>query len=404
MTQPQPDDAQALRNKLVDDLIAQGIVRTPAVENALRTVPRHVFAPEVTTTQAYADETVVTKYDADGLATSSVSAPQVIAMMLELLAVQPGQRVLEIGSGGYNAALLSELVGDTGHVTTIDIDEEVIARATRFLPEAGYHGVAAIQADGEFGLPDGAPYDRIIVTVGAPDIPPAWTAQLAPEGRLVVPLRLRNLTRALALDRIGRHLVGADYGVCGFVYMQGAGRSRERLVLLSGEEVGLRFDWPAAVDPDALREALTQPGVEVWSGVTVGAQEPFDDLDLYQMTITPGFCLIATKREALDAGLVNASWLVPSPAVTDGTSFAYRMRPRPVDDSGTRYELGVRGHGPNGKCLAEEFAEQMRVWHREHRGQRAHFEVYPAGTPSRDLPEGGLVIDKRHTRVAVCWP
>ncbi|MFY1700166.1 methyltransferase, FxLD system [Micromonospora sp. WMMA1923] len=407
MTVSSDREAGGLRAALVDKLVAEGIIRTGSVEAALRVVPRHLFAPEATLEQAYADDTVITKYDAQGLATSSVSAPQIIAMMLELLDVRPGHRVLEIGSGGYNAALLSELVGDSGQVTTIDIDSDVVARAERFLPDAGYPAVRVRRADGEYGVPEGAPYDRIIVTVGAPDIAPAWVAQLAVDGRLVVPLRLRNLTRAVAFDRVDQRLVGAGYGVCGFVYLQGAGENREQLVLLAGREVGLRFDGPTPtptpVDVDGLREALRQPAVQVWSGVTVGEQEPFDDLDLYQMTVTPGFCMLAAERSAFDHGLVNASWRVPSPAVVDGDTFAYRMRPRPLDDSGTRYELGVRAHGRYAERLAHEFADQIRDWDRERRGQHAHIEVYPAGTPDQQLP-GGLVIDKARTRVIVSWP
>ncbi|WP_434739360.1 hypothetical protein [Micromonospora sp. SH-82] len=86
-----------------------------------------------------------------------------------------------------------------------------------------------------------------------------------------------------------------------------------------------------------------------------------------------------------------------------GRQFAYRMRPRSLDDSGTRYELGVRAHGPGAARVAEEFADRIRVRDREHRGQRAHIEVYPVGTPDHELPSG-LVIDKRRNRVIVSWP
>ncbi|MFF0176066.1 methyltransferase, FxLD system [Micromonospora profundi] len=396
--------AHAFRHKLVDNLVADGTVRTEAVERALRTVPRHVFAPEATLAQAYADEAVVTKRDQHGLAISSVSAPQAIAMMLELLDVRPGHHVLEIGSGGYNAALLRKLVGDNGHVTTLDIDQYVVDRASQFLTTAGYPDVRLLCADGEYGAPDGAPYDRIIVTVGAADIPPTWIHQLAPDGRIVVPLRLRNLTRAIAFDRRGDHLASDGYGPCGFVPMQGAGEDREQLVLLAGREVGLRLDGGMQVDAEALRTALTQTGTDLWTGVTVGQQEPLDDLELRLSTALPGFCQLAAQKSAFDSGLVNASWRAASPAVVVGDSCAYRMRPRPVDEDHTSYEFGVRGHGPRGAELAEQLAEQIRTWNECQRGgPGAWITAYPADTPDSHLPEG-FVIDKPHTRVTISWP
>lgn len=395
--------ARALRAQLVDALVADGTIRTPSVEAALRTVPRHVFAPEATLPDAYADAAVVTKTGDNTLALSSVSAPQVIAMMLELLDVHPGHRVLEIGSGGYNAALLRELVGTTGHVTTLDIDPWVTDRAARFLGEAGYPDVTVLCADGEYGAPDNAPFDRIIVTAGSSDIPPAWLAQLTPDGRLVVPLRLGNLTRAIAFNRRGFHLDSDGYGPCGFVPMQGAGEGRERLELLADEDVALRLDGPMRVNGPALSAALTQPGTDVWTGVTVGQQEPFDDLELYLSTL-PGFCRLAATKAAFDKGIVDASWRTASPAIVDGDSFAYRMRPRPVDEDHTTFEFGVRGHGPNGAEVAERYAEQIRTWSKLQRGgPGALFTVHPAGTPDTDLPDG-FVIDKPHTRVAISWP
>ncbi|MGH3885395.1 MAG: methyltransferase domain-containing protein [Pseudonocardiaceae bacterium] len=102
----------------------------------------------------------------------------------------PGHRVLEIGAGtGYNAALLAHLVGPAGKVTTVDIDSKVVRGARECLAAAGYRGVSVVCGDGEFGYSDHAPYDRIVVTAGAWDLPPAWVDQLAAGGRLVVPLR-----------------------------------------------------------------------------------------------------------------------------------------------------------------------------------------------------------------------
>ncbi|MFB9180528.1 rRNA adenine N-6-methyltransferase family protein [Dactylosporangium sucinum] len=139
--------------------------RTPQVEAAFRTVPRHLFLPDVPLEVAYGRKPVVTRRAADGTSVSSASSPKLVATMLEQLAVQPGQRVLEIGAAtGINAALLAELVGPTGTVVTIELDDDLAASATESLEAAGYPQVEVIYGDGALGHPDHAAYDLIIVT------------------------------------------------------------------------------------------------------------------------------------------------------------------------------------------------------------------------------------------------
>src|SRR5579862_8673622 len=118
---------ELLRRRLVAQLRGQGVIYDAAVERALLTVPRHLFLPETPLSEAYADIAVATHWE-DGQAVSSASQPAIVALMLEQLQLGQGMRVLEIGAGtGYNAALLTELVGPTGQVTTIDIDPEIAA-------------------------------------------------------------------------------------------------------------------------------------------------------------------------------------------------------------------------------------------------------------------------------------
>ena len=191
MTEPIVDTSRAteLRTQLTEELKADGLIRTGPVERAFLTVPRERFTPEVTLEEAYKKGVVVTKRDEHGTTISSVSAPQIQATMLEQAQLDKGMRALEIGSGGYNAALMSELVGQDGEVTTLDIDPEVTDRARACLKDAGYNDVTVVLADGEDGCPEHAPYQRIIVTVGAWDIPPAWIDQLTPDGIMVIPVR-----------------------------------------------------------------------------------------------------------------------------------------------------------------------------------------------------------------------
>src|SRR5690349_9324275 len=130
-TTVEPDEATRLRNKVVDELCADGNISSPEIEAVMRKVPRHEFTPTDTPlTKAYDTyAAVITKTDEHGVQLSSVSAPQIQAMMLEQAQVKPGMRVLEIGSGGLNAAYLAELVGEDGEVVTVDIDPVVTDRA-----------------------------------------------------------------------------------------------------------------------------------------------------------------------------------------------------------------------------------------------------------------------------------
>ncbi|UWM47701.1 methyltransferase, FxLD system [Streptomyces carpaticus] len=394
------------RKKLLDQLIAE-LVRleghlSPEVEAAIRAVPRHLFTPGVPLAQAYAAEDApIVKKDQHGVTISSVSAVRIQAMMLEQAQIRPGMRVLEIGSGGYNAALIAELVGEGGEVTTIDIDADVTDRARRFLAVAGYPRVHVGTMDGEFGFPDRAPFDRIIVTVGAWDIPPAWVEQLADDGRIVVPLRNRGLTRSVAFERRQNHLVSRDYRLCGFVPMQGVGECRERLVLLHGEDAGLRVDDGQPADAEALGTALTGPKSEAWSGVTVGRGARFDGLHLWLALNLPHFAVLAAQRSAVDLGLVAHAWNLGVPAAFQGGSFAY-LTYRQVSGEPNTYEFGAYGHGPAGAELAGQVVRLIQSWDGTHLDAR--IEVHPAGTPDSELPGGALVLDKRHTRVTISWP
>lgn len=210
------DLAADLRGQLVDSLVAAEVIRDPRWAEAFRQVPRHAFLPgffvqrpdgtwePVTSAHpdhlalVYRNEVCVTQLDGDdraweqalakdaviGVPTSSSSMPTIMAIMLEALAVTPGNRVLEIGTGtGYNAALLCHVLGD-GLVTSIDVDAGVLARAESRLTGAGYHP-RCVAGDGEQGYAPRAPYDRILGTCAVSRIPSAWLAQTAPGGLIV---------------------------------------------------------------------------------------------------------------------------------------------------------------------------------------------------------------------------
>ena len=398
-------DAEALREAMVAQLRELGAIRSDQVSDAFRAVPRHLFAPGEPLETVYAPtRAIVTKRNTHGAAISSLSESHIQATMLEQAQLGPGMRVLEIGSGGYNAALIAELVGESGRVVSVDIDPEIVDRARACLAAAGYHRVNVVVADAEGGVPEYAPYDRIIVTVGAWDIPPAWLDQLSEGGRLVVPLRMRGLTRSVAFERDGDHLVSRDYRLCGFVPMQGVGAHLERLVALDGGDVVLRVDEQQQIDADRLRDALFGPRVECWSGVVF---DHVDELDLWLATAVPVFGILAATDASIDRGLVARSATPRSanrgvPTAVSGGSLAYRTK-RPIEGAND-FETGVYAHGPEAEALAEEYVELLRTWDCEHRnGPGARIAVYPAATPDEKLPTG-RVIDKRHTRVVISWP
>jgi protein-L-isoaspartate(D-aspartate) O-methyltransferase len=402
-----PERAALLRADLVSELRDLDAVRSDPVARAVLAVPRHVFLPEVGLDQAYAAEfALTTKRDGNGLAVSSVSAARIQAFMLEQAGIEPGMRVLEVGSGGYNAALIAELVGPAGGVTTVDIDPDVTDRAARLLAEAGYGQVRVVTADGTGGLAEHAPYDRIIVTVEAADIAPAWVRQLADGGRLVLPLRVRGLTRSVAFERQDGYLTGLSYELCGFVPMRGPAASGQQLAVLHHEDdvqVALRVDDGPQADARVLAAALHGPAWQEWSGVVAGPRTPFDDLDLWLATVLPGYAVLVATRQARDQGLVASASPIGGSAVISGGSFAY-LAIRDISADRTRFEFGAHGHGPDGRRLAELMASQMRTWGDEHRDSRAQFRADPVTTPPEPAPHPGLATDRPNYRLTISWP
>jgi methyltransferase of FxLD system len=205
-----------------------------AVLHALERVPRHRFLPGVPLEHAYADVVIPTHF-ADGEPTSSASQPGMVALMLHQLQPFPGMRVLEIGAGtGYNAALLAELAGPTGAVTTVDIAPEVAAEARAHLDAAGYPAVEVVTGDGALGWLPNAPYDRIELSVGASDLSPAWAVQLRDDGRLVVPLWLGVTDVSVAFRKHGETFFSESLVSCGFLRLRGAESDERKWVSLPG--------------------------------------------------------------------------------------------------------------------------------------------------------------------------
>jgi len=172
-------------------------------------MPRERFLPEVAEREGlgrvYEDRAIVTVKDERGIPSSSSSQPSMMASMLEQLDLRPGLRVLEIGAGtGYNAALLARIVGARGRVVSVELDPATARGARRALASVKSKATV-VRGDGREGWLRGAPFDRIIVTASAPDVPSAWHDQLAEGGLLELPLLLRRAGQAQVIVTLRRH-------------------------------------------------------------------------------------------------------------------------------------------------------------------------------------------------------
>ncbi|MFJ2744808.1 methyltransferase, FxLD system [Streptomyces sp. NPDC087440] len=401
-------DPAALREQLADRLLADGRILSPTVEKAFRAVPRHAFAPDVDVKVAYADDVIPIQYAANGRTSSSISAPWLQATMLEAARPRPGDRVLEIGSGGYNAALIAEAVGASGSVTTVDIDPLVTARAARHLAATGYGRVRVVTADAEHLpaeiVPEGG-FDAVIVTVNAWDLP--WAHLLADGGRLVAPLRLHQYTWAIGFThRDGVLTSDGPLTSCSFVPMQGDGAWDSHRSTIPGRGIHLAFEDGTPLPVDGLAPAVDTPPATVRTHVTVPGQVPFDALLLYLAGALAGFCRLSADPDTTTLTPPPPHW--PSAALVRGTSLA-RLASEKIsegEDGAGLYEFVVHGYGPAGHSAAEEMAEQVRHWQRNHRAAPfPRLTVRPrTGTPDPSSTTAPHVFTKRHTVITVDWP
>ena len=405
------DSAEELRAKLADRLVKDGTVRTPSVEAAFRQVPRHLFLPGLPLTEAYADEPVYTKHEGDGTRISAASQPKIVAMMLEQLGIEPGERLLELGAAtGYNAALMATLTGPTGHVTTIDIDDDLVTGAREHLAAAGIDNVEAVVADGALGHPESAPFDGVIATVGAHEIPTAWLEQLAPGGRLVAPVRLAGAaSRSIVFERDqdGLRSLGSEMAI--FMPLRGLGDDARRVLDLTGTgEVTLQThkDNNHATDPDTLAGVFDTPSREVRTGVHFVPMESFEWLDLYLACHLPNPLMrMEVAPAAKNSGLVKPMFPTVAMATTaaDGSLAYLTIRPaEPGPDGGRRYEVGVIGHGTSGQELAEHVATEITTWDQGFRSCTVRFSI-PDTTPRPDADARRVILDRSHNPMTITW-
>ncbi len=429
--------AEAAR-ALLGDLLRDTHRAGAAVEAAFRAVPRHVFLPEMAPEQSYQDEAFVIKHGADGLPLSSSSQPAIMAIMLEQLGLAPGQRVLEIGAGtGYNAALIAHIVGDQESVITIDIDEEIVSRARASLAAAGYGGVRVSCGDGGLGVPEHAPYDRIIVTAGAWDLAPGWLAQLAPGGRIVLPLSVRGIHLSVALERAADHWASTSACRCGFIRMAGAFAGPESFVPVVGQPgLYVLADGGQAADPGALPAmlpaALDAAATDVPTELRADGMRELADLDLW-LTLTESWLtrltVVGTRgRRAGVAELVPFGGLAGPVGMAGELGVATVVPGRPGSRGAAESSpVVLRGFGPGGAYLAGYLARQAVAWDKlgrpgastvrlraylrgpgadDQAGPRAEAQAGPrAGAQVEGAAStAAVILDRQHARLVLDWP
>ena len=206
-------DDRDLRVQMVERQIAQRGVRDARVLQALRDVPRHLFVPDDQRAHAYEDRALPIAH------AQTISQPYIVAIMTELLGTQAHHRVLEIGTGsGYQTAILARLASE---VISIERHGELAEVARRLFDELGVANVDIRVGDGTEGVPEAAPFDRIVVTAGAPAVPSLLKDQLAAGGRLVVPVGPHGYQHLTVVDRTSTGFEQREGDACVFVPLIG---------------------------------------------------------------------------------------------------------------------------------------------------------------------------------------
>jgi len=186
------DSYAVARENMVKSQIAVEGIKDAATLKAMRKVPRHLFVPENLRSQAYRDMPLPIGYE------QTISQPYMVAYMTAAILPAKGMKVLEIGTGsGYQAAVLAEIVDS---VFTIEIVEPLGKQSTDLLKKLGYKNIKVKIGDGFAGWPEHGPYDAIVVTDAAEDIPPPLFAQLKEGGRMIIPIGKRGSVQTLVME------------------------------------------------------------------------------------------------------------------------------------------------------------------------------------------------------------
>jgi protein-L-isoaspartate(D-aspartate) O-methyltransferase len=416
------NNINVLNQALVDELKSMGCIQTPRVEAAFQAVLRHWFIPETPLEEVYSNRVILTKQDQNGQWISSSSQPAIMAIMLEQLDLEPGQKVLEIGAGtGYNAALMAHIVGETGQVVTVDIDDDIAEAAQAHLLRAGFDQVQVVCADGGYGYKDATPFDRIILTVGASEIAPAWWEQLKPEGHIVLPLMLTGAMKSVAFIKVSDHFSSISVKHCGFMPLRGdfaALRPNEfqigpdaNLYIESEDEllinrdtvydllVGESKDW--AVDIEVTGGEVLDGSLWTWLAFREPqARKLFAKGDMVEQNIVPPLIGFDGKeRIAGTVVLLDKAGLVALMRPPDQPLPLFTMDKLAASD--LPFTLFIRQFGAN-DSITQRLITEIQAWNAAGRPVIEKIRAYPRN--SQYMPsKNEVMIERQWTKLILEW-
>jgi protein-L-isoaspartate(D-aspartate) O-methyltransferase len=403
------DEQGARANEaLVRDLIERNTIRSASVAAAFRRVPRHHFLPDLPLETVYADQPIALRYD-DGIAISSSSQPAMMAEMLELLRLAPGERVLEIGTGsGYNAALLATLVGPSGFVASVDRDPTLVASAREPLTTLPGIVVHLLVGDGVHGDAANAPFDAIEATVGVADVPPPWIAQLREGGRLIVPLAIRSLQKVVAFERIGERLESRAILDGSFMLLRGPSAQRDENALALGDaRLTLRVRDHRTVDAPAIARALEQPAEELALARPLSAETLWSGFALWLAVREEHFARLTAMDDTVAERVPNLIPDAGAPGSRTSTLGVALGRELAII-APTPHGLVVRRIGPDDGA-AGRLQSQLIAWHDAGRPGNGplHLTVIPRtpgdGRPTLPHDRRAYLIEQPSATVVVRW-
>lgn len=278
-----------LQSKHLKELRSSQLLDDPDIDAAFSAIPRHLFLPQFDLATVYQDKAIALKVSPSGETLSSSSQPTMMAIMLQQLRLAPDMNVLEIGAAsGYNAAILSRIVGAGGYTTSLEIDRELAEEARNNLLRAGFGKVLVVDCDAAGGYEPRAQYDRILATAGVWDVPRKWLQQLREDGRLVVPIWLDGVQVSAAfIPQPDGTYLSVDNRPCAFVYLQGLAAGPDVRKRIGGAYLEVIADDVDKIDTAALHLLLSED-VEIQRlGKVLRPQEFWHGLQLYLMMHEP---------------------------------------------------------------------------------------------------------------------
>ncbi len=189
------------RQKLVKNLLSFGFIKSDSVKRAMEYVPREEFLPIEQKPYAYIDRPLPI---GEG---QTISAPHMVAIICEILSLKGEMKVLEVGTGfGYNAAVVAEILGETGQLYSIERVESLFKIAKENLKRTGYENVKLVLGDGSLGILEAAPFDRIYLTAAAPEIPETLKKQLNVGGKILAPIgQMDQYQELILMEKISKN-------------------------------------------------------------------------------------------------------------------------------------------------------------------------------------------------------